>query len=165
MSGSSGRMQIIMNEAKSSLFLDKEGRWFHEGVEITHRRTSLLFSRNLQRGPDDGYYIELGSERARVEVEDTPYTVKSVTVLNGDGGNPKAYILHLNDETEEFLDPRALTVGKKDVMYCRVKQGAERARILRSAYYQICLQIETNAEENRFWLPCGGGKYPILIRK
>ncbi len=86
-----------MNNVKDSgLFFDKEGRWFHEGVEITHRRTCVLFSRNLHKGPDG------------------------------------------------------------------VKDGSERARFLRPAYYQICLKIQNSEEENRFWIPWRGGKILIV---
>lgn len=151
-----------MSVKHSTIFLDKEGRWFHEGIQITHQRTCLLFARTLRKGSDDLYSLKLGNEWARVEVEDSPYMAKSVTVHREGNNVPMAYLLHLNDETEEFLDPQTLSVGKGNVMYCKVKQGKERARFLRPAYYQLCLQIETNTEENSFWLPCEGKRIPIL---
>jgi hypothetical protein len=141
-------------QGSAPLFLDKEGRWFHEGVEITHLRTLLLFSRNIRRDSMGKYYVQVGSESAEVVVEDAPYMVKSVTIEEEPGGLPKDYILHLNDETQEPLEPGSLLVGEENVMYCRVKGGSERARFLRAAYYQICAKLQYDETGDRYWLPC-----------
>ncbi len=138
------------------LFLDKEGRWFHEGQEITHSRTCLLFSRSLRRDPAGIYYISVGRESSRVVVEDAPYVVKSVTIQKGPEGVPRGYILHLNDGTEEPLGVGSLAVSAQNVMYCKVKEGSERARFLRAAYYQICAHLqEGDGEGGHYWLPLG----------
>ena len=137
-----------------NLFLDKEGRWFHEGVEITHGRTHLLFSKSIRRDPTGKYYVHVGSESAEVIVEDAPYTIRSVTLQEESDGPPMDYILHLNDETEERLESGSLVVSDENVMYCRVKGGTERARFLRAAYYQICAKLEYDETDDRYWLPC-----------
>lgn len=138
------------------LFLDKEGRWFHEGFEITHERTVQLFSRSLVKEPDGGYSIRIGSECARVQVEDTPYVVKSLTVQTGDGGKPREYLLHLSDGRMEFLDPGTLATRTDNVLYCRVRGGSERARFLRPAYYLLCSHIEVDEKGVDYWLPWRG---------
>jgi hypothetical protein len=147
------------------LFLDKEGRWFHEGVEITHERTRLLFSKSIQRMASGTYCLRIGSESAEVLVEDAPYTVRSVTVKEDPDGFAQEYILHLNDETEERLEPGSLFVGAGDVMYCKVKGGLERARFLRPAYYQICAKLEYDARSDRYGLPSAGGRITIRIEE
>ncbi len=144
-----------------TLFLDKEGRWFHEGVEVTHERTLLLLAKNLRRDPSGGYRVEVGGETASVTVEDAPYVVRSVTMREGTDGDPTDYVLHLNDGTEEVLDPDTLSIGEGNVLYCRVKDGSERARFLRAAYYQICSRIQGDAEGERFWLPRAGKRHEI----
>lgn len=151
----------LTRKGRPSLFFDKEGRWFHEGVEITHQRTCLLFSRSLEKGPDGSYHVQLGKEHAYVEVEDAPYIVKSVTARTGDQGIPHSYLLLLNDETEEPLDPHTLFVEHDHVMYCRVKHGTRRARFLRSAYYQLCAFIQNDSNAQHFWLPWKGEKIKI----
>lgn len=143
------------------LFLDKEGRWFHEGVEITHSRTCLLFSKNLRRDPAGRYYVSVGHESSEVVIEDAPYVVKSVTIQEGADGVPLDYILRLNDETEETLGVGPLTVNARNVMYCMVKEGTERARFLRAAYYQICVQLQGGGEGEGYWLPRRSRKIPI----
>ncbi len=144
-------------------FLDKEGRWFNEGVEITHARTCLLFSQSLQRGHDGKYYIKIGRESAAVILEDTPYIVKSVTAQAGSGGEADTYLLDLNDDTKESLAPHTITIGKNNVMYCKVKGGAEQARFLRPAYYQICSHIEYDESGQGYQLPWKGLKVPVNL--
>lgn len=144
------------------LFLDKEGRWFHEGEEITHARTCRLLSRSLRRDPAGRYYVSVGPESSPVTVEDAPFMVKSVTIQKGPDGVPRDYILHLNDETEEPLGIGPLTVSARNVMYCRVKEGSERARFLRAAYYQICAHLQGGERDGeRYWLPLRDRKIMI----
>jgi hypothetical protein len=149
-------------QGSASLFLDKEGRWFHEGVEITHGRTHLLFSKSIRRDPTGKYYVHVGPESAEVIVEDAPYTIRSVTLQEESDGPPMDYILHLNDETQECLESGSLDVSEQNVMYCRVKGGTERARFLRAAYYQICAKLEYDETDDRYWLPCRDREITIL---
>jgi hypothetical protein len=148
-------------QEKPRLFLDKEGRWFHEGVEITHERTRQLFAKNIRRDSSGAYHVHVGGQSAEVTVEDTPYTVRSVTVRKGPDGRPEEYVLHLNDETQESLAPESLSISAENVLYCRVKGGTERARFLRAAYYQICAGLEYDETLDRYWLPCRDGKITI----
>ncbi len=152
---------IRMKAGCSRIFLDKEGRWFHEGVEITHQRTCRLFARSLFMGSDGLYRLQLGKEHAVVELEDAPYIVRSVTTKMGDQGIPESYLLLLNDETEEQLDPRTLFIRSDHVMYCRVKEGAHHARFLRSSYYQLCQHIKDESNPPLFWLPWKGERIAI----
>jgi hypothetical protein len=130
-------------------------------VEITHRRTHLLFSKSIRRDPTGKYSVHVGPESAEVIVEDAPYTIRSVTIGEEPDGPPKDYILHLNDETQERLESGSLVISEQDVMYCRVKGGAERARFLRAAYYQICTKLEYNETDDRYWLPCSDRQIQI----
>ena len=113
------------------LFLDKEGRWFHEGVEITHRLTLDLFSRSLQPDPAGGWRLVVGLEWAPVRVEDTAYTIKRVD-LEGERAR-----LHLSDGTVEELAEATLRQNADHVLYCDVKECRFPARFLRPSYYQL----------------------------
>ena len=66
----------------------------------------------------------------------------------------------LNDEQRIPLDPAALEVGEQNVLYARVKDGALRARFLRSAYYHLSDCIEGD-ERAGFALRIGGKRYPL----
>jgi hypothetical protein len=143
------------------LFLDKEGKWFHEGIQITHVRTVELFSRSLVKETDGGYSIKIGSEYSRVQVEDTPYMVTSLSVQHGETGKPCEYLLRLNDGRKEFLDPGTLTTNSDNVLYCRVRNGTEKARFLRPAYYDFCSHIEVDEKGVSYWLPWRGRRFHL----
>jgi len=140
-----------------TLFLDKEGRWFHEGEEITHKLTAELFSRSVCKDPAGGYHLVVGQEWSPIEVEDTPFMVRQVDLT----GN-KA-IARLNDGSEEDLDLSTLKVGAENVLYCEVKAGQFPARFLRPAYYQLMERLVEDDEG--FAVEVGGRRWPIYLEQ
>ena len=146
---------------KTLFFLDKEGRWYHEGVEITHPRTSLLFSKSLYKSPNGKYYIKIKHECSEVTIEDAPYIVRSVDFIAGTGAESAEFLLYLNDATREYLSPKTLAINAENVMYCLVKNQTERARFLRPAYYQLCNHISFDERISQYWLPWKGKKIYI----
>src|SRR5271167_905185 len=110
----------------------KDGNWYSDEERIDNPRIALLFSQSIKQNPDGSYFLQVAEERASITVEDTPYVVKA---LEDDqlGG----FTIVLNDDAREPLDPRALEIGARNVLYARIKDGTERARFLRSAYYHL----------------------------
>lgn len=140
----------------SKISFRSDGRWYADDEPVTHERLGRLFTRCLRRKASGGYEIWLDERyHADVEVEDTPYVV---TAVSSDGQGE--FRLQLNDGTSEPLDPDSLQVGSGNVLYCRVKQGAERARFLRPAYYEVSRFIEDDGS-GRFQLRCGDTTHPI----
>lgn len=133
----------------------RDGNWYSDDERIDNPRIALLFSRSLQRNPDGSYFLQAGGERAAVEVEDTPYVVKAV-----EGDAAGGFMVVLNDEEREPLDPASLEIGPDNVLYCRVKGSQTRARFLRSAYYHLsdCLQA---GEGGGFVFIMAGRRYPL----
>ncbi len=133
----------------------RDGNWYSDDERIDNPRIALLFSQSIKRNPDGSYYLQVAEERASITVEDTPYVVKA---LEDDelGG----FTIVLNDDTREALDPAALEVGAGNVLYARVKDGAERARFLRSAYYHLSDRFESD-DAGRFYVNLKGHRYPL----
>ena len=140
--------------ASTRITFGRDGRWYSDGEAIENPRIADLFSRHIRRHPDGGYQIQMGDERARIDVEDTPYVV-----VGCDGNERDGFAITLNDGTREPLDPVSLGVGDGEVLYCSVKGGTERARFLRPAYYQLAPSfIET---DGGVVLRCRDQQYPI----
>jgi uncharacterized protein len=140
----------------SKLSFRSDGRWYADTEPVTHERLARLFSRYVRRKAGGGYEIWIDERyHADVDVEDTPYVVTGVETDTQ--GN---FWIDLNDGTTEMLDPDGLQAGKDHVLRCRVKNGTERARFLRPAYYQLANFIE-EAGPGQFRLRCGGATYPI----
>ena len=120
-----------------------DGRWYADGEPVVHQRLAKLFSRHLVAKDGGGYEIRIDENyRADVEVEDTPFVVVSISQVAAD-----RILLRLNDDSEELLAPESLYVGDSDVLYCSVKDSSERARFLRSAYYQLSEFLEAGVDD------------------
>jgi len=135
----------------------RDGHWYSDDERIENPRIALLFSRSIHRAPDGSYFLQIGDEREPIAVEDTPYVVKSV-----DGDARKGFVVVLNDDTREPLDPASLEVGPDNVLYGLVKHGEYRARFLRTAYYHLsdCLHAD---QHGGFSLIMMGRRYPLRL--
>jgi hypothetical protein len=118
------------------LRIDKDGRWFHEGVEIVRADIRNFFSQHLVRSDDGSYWVKIGNDMCPVTVEDAPFVVARV-MKKPDRGLE----LLLNDGRAEPLEVGTLTISRSNVPYCRLSDGLE-ARFSRPAYYQLAAFIE-----------------------
>jgi uncharacterized protein len=141
------------------IYIDKEGRWFHQGAEMIHREFIRLFYQHMEVTPDGRYIINWRGECCQVEVEDAPYVIRRVVLREAGENKETCIVLYLNDDSREDLDPSGLYVGNKNVLYCMVRYGFFPARFDRAAYYQLAQHLEE--EDGRFYLPLNGGKYFI----
>jgi hypothetical protein len=133
----------------------KDGNWYSDEERIDNPRIALLFSQSIRQNPDGSCFLQVAEERASITVEDTPYVVRTLAD-DGAGG----FMMILNDDTREPLDPATLEVGADNVLYARVKSGRHRARFLRPAYYHLSGNFEVDAS-GHFFIQLGGKKYPL----
>jgi hypothetical protein len=119
----------------------KDGRWYCDGEPIPNQAICRLYARAMTVDADGTARLELGEDRARVDVEDTPWVVVQV-----DGDPRHGFALLLNDGTREPLDPTTLAVGADHVLYARAKPGRHRVRFLRPAYYELMRHAEPDAD-------------------
>ncbi len=141
------------------LRIDKEGRLFFQGEEITHRRTYLLYCRNLTRDESGRVILRVGREQCPVELEDAPFVVKTIEFVPFGLDGQEAIWLTLNDEMKEKLVPETLRIGPGNVPYCKVKEGIFEARFSRNAYQLLVSHIRHDEKENRFFLFLNKTKY------
>ncbi len=147
-----------------SLRIDKEGRWFANGEEITHRKTYLLYSRSLTWNEFGRLIVRIGREQCPVEVEDTPYVVRSLRFFREASGETKSIDLILNDEISEPLDPGTLRIGAENIPYCRVRGGQFDARFSRNAYQLLVPVIQHDEQRDRFFLTLNGHEYDLDLK-
>ncbi len=138
----------------STIRFGRDGNWYADGALIVNSRIANLFSRHVERSPEGGYRLRIADEQAPIVVDDTPFVVTGVSVV------VDRIRIELNDRTDEDLDPATLAVGVDEVLYCRVKGGAEPARFLRAAYYQVSRHI-VPAEDGAFGVRCDGRVWTI----
>lgn len=128
--GASGNAPFFVDN--EVIVLGKNGIWVADGHEITHEPTRRLFARSLKHD-DQGYFLHVGRETKRIQVEDTAYFVHRID------GDPKSGItVWVNDEKQETLVPLSLGY-RPGRLVCRITRGGreEDARFLHSAYFDL----------------------------
>ena len=141
--------------------IDKEGRWFYQGEEITHRKTYLLYCRSLTRDESGRMILRVGREECPVEAEDAPFVVMTIELVSAAAGEEEALWMTLNDETRERLIPETLRIAPDHIPYCQVRNGLFEARFSRNAYQLLVPHIRLDKKKNLFFLPLNGKKYPL----
>lgn len=134
----------------------RDGVWYSNGEPIANAKIALLFSRSIRRGDDGRWLLQMGDEKAAIDVEDTPWVVRGLG-----GSETEGFRLVLNDETTEALDPSSLRRGPDHALYSPVKNGTAEARWLRPAYYALAAQVESDPAGG-FAVRIGGHRYPIV---
>jgi uncharacterized protein len=117
---------------RSGISVDREGRFIHEGGEVTHEGLKQALFRWLDRlPPPDGRYVLRLDERRFAfleDVADTPLVARAARI------DPAGDVhLALSDGSEEPLDPATLTVDDAGVLRAWVRGGRLEARLATSA--------------------------------
>lgn len=147
------RGPLDLLRARSGLSIDPEGRFRHGSEPITHERTLAVLWGSLSRLPDGRYQVQVGRERAFVEVADAPFGV--LGLLEG----PAGLRLHLTSGAVVPLDPATLRIGADGVLRCTVA-GGHRARFGRAAQAAVAPLLEEEAP-GRYALRIGPRSWPI----
>lgn len=154
--------EMIEKLRQTGIRLDRQGRLWHAGTEITHPGLCRALLRWLDLLPDGRPILRLDARRyAYLEVEDA-----HLLVLSARWQGERAFV-RLNDGTEEELDYASLRVGAEDALYCRARGGSLRARVTTPAYHALAERIvevaapKSDADEPGFALRANGRTYQI----
>lgn len=146
--------EMIEKLRRSGLRLDREGRFWHEGAEVTHERFRQTLLKWLDLLPDGRPILRLDDTRyAYLDVDDALLLVTSLR------WEDDRAIVSLNDGSSEELCYDSLEQGPEHAMYCRVRDARLRARITTPAYYKLAEHIDE--QDGHFVLHCRAGEVPI----
>jgi hypothetical protein len=143
---------------ESSIRLDEDGRFHHEGVRVEHPGLIRAMHQWIARHPIDGRYVlENGWDWCYLKVDDAPYVVRTAKPSGA------SLELTLSDDSIERLDPRALHVDPNGVLRCEVKRdkkgGPFPARFDRHAI--VALGEDLREENGAYVLHVADGDLPI----
>jgi hypothetical protein len=122
---------------ESTLRLDREGRFWHDGELVEHPRLVDALHSWIRRHPDDHRYILTnGYDWTYFTVDDAPFQVRSV--LHDQG----TFRLRLSSGHE--VEPLDLSVAEDGSLYARVEVGGQpyEARFSRHAQAQLDPALE-----------------------
>lgn len=145
----------------SDIQIDKDGIWYYRGAHMFRKDILCVFFEHLKMDDCGRYLIELDDEIYYLDVEDTAFVVTAVYKTNAQDNGQEQIELLLSDDCREVLDPDSLSIGRDNVLYCRIKGGQFVARFVRKSYYQLTEFIEENDTENGFHIVLNNQKYLI----
>lgn len=149
--------ELIEKLRTTGIRLDREGRFWHEGDEISHERFRKTLLRWLDVLPDGRAILRLDETRyAHVDVDDA---LLLVTSLRWEGA--RAFVT-INDGSEEELSYDTLSQSSDHTLYCLVRKNRLLARIATPAYYQLADRIEESG--NGFVLNAAESLHAIAAR-
>jgi hypothetical protein len=137
--------------------VDRDGRIFHDGTEIVDPAVLRFFLRAMTRTEDGRCLVLCQGERNWFEAPDTPFVIQRLR-LTVEGGRLLGVELVLPGDYREPLDPRALET-ERDLLFCRVRGGAFRARFGRVAVQQLAPFLVDGGEGSALVL--GGERHPV----
>lgn len=137
--------------------VEKDGKWYFQGAEIIRKEILSLFYESLHLD-EDGYYLEIDGERARLEVEDTVFLVQGAELVKD---SEEAFWIRLNDGSQERLDLNTFRIAEGNVPYCLVKEGRFPARFLRLPFYQVAQHAQHAEDTDEYFILLNGRKYPL----
>jgi hypothetical protein len=144
--------------------IDKEGIWYFRGEEMIRKDIVHYFYEHLKAGEAGCFYIEVDDQRCLIGVEDVPYVITSVELIQPREEETPCFVIALTDgKTEIFNLDKPLRRGKDNVLYAQVKQGEFEARFSRPAYYQLCRYIECDPTNEAYVLKTNHFSVPICF--
>ena len=154
-------MTIKENIPFCDIRIDKEGVWYYKGAEMFRKEIVNFFYQNLKRDESGQYLIELENDRCYLDVEDTPFVIRSVHRAPSEKDGKATIYLLLSDETVEPLNPETLRIGNDNVLYCTIKNDRFDARFSRASYYQLANDIDYDDYQDIFFIHMNGRRFYI----
>jgi len=140
---------------ESSIRLDRQGRFWHEGQLVVHPGMQRAFASWIDRHPDDGRFIlQNGYDWTYITVEDVPFFIRAARARGDD------IVVSLSDDSEEVLDPATVVSAEGDALYARVKGGRFEARFTQEAQAAL-VPFVVEAPDGGYGLEVGGQVHAI----
>lgn len=132
--------------------IDTDGRWFHEGGEITRFELVKLFASILRYEDDNGYVLVTPVEKWQIQVEDAPFIAVAMARRVEAGQQQLVFATNVGDEVMAGPDhPLAMgNRGGNRAPYIPVRNGLT-AKLSRPVYYELAAIVEENSGETGVW--------------
>jgi hypothetical protein len=142
------------------LTLDREGRWYDQGVRVTNPRLAEFLLTHLSKDEEGRYLVVVGRDKRYVNVADAPYRALGIEVAGAVDGQEQLFV-RLNDGSLEPFDPETFWFGPDGTPYCLVRDRLHKARFTAESYRQLSAFITEEAETGRFLLQIGSRRIPV----
>lgn len=140
--------------------IDARGDWFYQGSRIDRPEMVKLFASILRRAEDGSYWLITPVEQGRIEVDDAPFVIQSMTT-EGDGHARQVTFIDNIERHHRLTRPGQLTMRQSSVAagtvpYLTLNDGLD-ARLTQSVFYELADSAEEAPESpDSFGIWSGG---------
>ncbi len=149
-----------MKPTPADLRIDREGRWFANGLPVIHEKILKLFQTSLVRD-GNAYFVRIGDQENVVFVEDAPFYVKNVYAENNADGLDVVRLV-LNDGRTIDLQPESLRATDMQSIYCSIPGTNLEAGFSKDALSQLGRFLEHDPENDIYFIDLNGSRFDIL---
>lgn len=121
-------------ESESGMRIARDGRWYHEGGEITRSSMVRLFATILRREADGRHALVTPVEKQFIEVEDAPF--QAVELKSEGEGEVRRLAFRLNIGEVVVAGPDHRLTIENDGAVIEARRGLM-ARLARGPWYEL----------------------------
>lgn len=133
----------------SEMRIAADGKWYHQGGEITRPAMVRAFSSLLRRDSDGSYWLVTPQQKLSIMVDDAPFIAVE---MHSEGHGPERTIaFRLNSDDMVFADGEHPLELRNTLPYVHVRAGLW-AKLARSVYYELVeYAVNENPDAPRLW--------------
>ncbi|MBK9431964.1 MAG: DUF1285 domain-containing protein [Sphingomonadales bacterium] len=135
----------------SEMRIAADGRWYHQGGEITRPAMVRAFSSLLRCEADGSHWLVTPQEKLRIEIEDAPFLAVELASEGNGESRSLAFRLNSDDLVVAGPDHPIQLRGDLALPYVLARDGLW-ARIARNPYYEMAeLALAEGNEPPGLW--------------
>lgn len=131
----------------SEMRIAADGKWYHQGGEITRPAMIRAFSSLLRRDADGSYWLVTPQQKLSIIVDDAPFI--AVEMQSEGSGPERTLAFRLNSDDLVFADDEHPIELRNALPYLHIRGGLW-AKLARPVYYEL---VELAVTENGY-APC-----------
>lgn len=133
----------------SEMRIAADGKWYHQGGEITRPAMIRAFSGLLRRDADGSHWLVTPQQKLSINVEDAPFV--AVELQSEGSGNMRKLAFRLNSDDLVVAGPEHMLELYNGLPYLNVRDRLW-AKLARPAYYELAeIALAENPEEPGVW--------------
>ncbi len=133
----------------SEMRIAADGKWYHQGGEITRPAMVRAFSSLLRREEDGTHWLVTPQQKLSIEVEDAPFI--AVEMQSEGSGTARTLAFRLNSDDLVVAGPQHRLEWRNGLPYLHVRAGLW-AKLARPVYYELAeLALEENPDAPNIW--------------
>ncbi len=140
---------VPAHSGASEMRIAADGKWYHQGGEITRPAMIRAFSSLLRREDDGSYSLVTPQQKLSIEVEDAPFV--AVELQSEGEGESRSLAFRLNSDDLVVAGPGHAIEARNGLIYLHVRNGLW-ARLARPVYYELAeIALADNADAPCVW--------------